>query len=73
MTLERCREVDSSFSGRVTQEQFDQVCKISYLFIYCFIIVKEDGGERMSRLRYWTIFHPMAMVILVLSHLRDAF
>lgn len=33
MTLERCREVDSSFSGRVTQEQFDQVCKISYLFI----------------------------------------
>jgi len=25
MTLERCREVDSSFFGRVTQEQFDQV------------------------------------------------
>ena len=29
ITLERCREVDSSFSGRVTQEEFDQVCKIA--------------------------------------------
>ena len=43
MTLERCREVDSSFSGRVTQEQFDQVRQVNLL------LTKREGSTG----KYW--------------------